>query len=788
MIGKGAPRLVTDLRGAWIERQRSVPPHGRWDENLVVKVPGAKSFILLGDPGEQDTSQYVVVPVLRAQSAAEFMVIVSDVIYPAGDVNDYVDGFYIPYQDLELPIYGLPGNHDWYDGLNGFMWHFCGAEALVRTDYLGTSYSVRERLARRLWRRASAPRRDLLTAYRSARAPAGQPWRPRQPGPYYAIETDDLMLVCVDSGITGEIDREQAEWLVRVSRSYDKPKILLTGKPLLDKMEHRPGCFSPVEGMPLKVGDNEFRTVDDVVRHQPFRYVAAIGGDTHNYQRYDVVLDTGVEGAERPLPYIVSGGGGAYMSATHTIPEDLKLNFKKEQGAAAKEMTLESFACYPTRSDSLRYFSRQVVPTLWPIVVGVVCAVLGVGLAVLLALVLDIGRHPLEDVLFAGAGLLAFPLLRFVYGATGVQSHAFAYATAFVLGAVIGLLGWRLSPDRFGTNVGAAAAVAGAIALITLLLRRTRWWRHRAVNIAFLVIEVAGPVVVLFLWPVTSAGHKVVVAIVAVLAAPVAVWGVDWLFERVGARVYTKLRGVSRSHAQAFTRGVSPAVVLALTIAATYAIVRLFVTEGRVTGHGVFTALATLVVPVGAVLAVDAARRFSPHGHRALLFAVSVVIVLLVWLLLGDTWVPRAAATAVEIVSATILIALIGHLNFFNAFSLLYRADMRTGTLDEEAANEVLAWRRDPRRRPSSYRTRRIANMVYPGSDSPAGPLHRFVSEIFDRDDPPLYKNFLRAEVEGETLTVTCIHATGEEEGPDDVRCEEPVTISLTRGSQPSPT
>ena len=271
--------------------QRKAAPHGRWDDDFVIRRPGVTSFLLLGDPGEQDFSQYVVVPVLASQDDADFMLVMSDVIYPSGDVNDYVDGFYIPYRPLALPIYAQPGNHDWYDGLNGFMWNLCGAEPLPPDAYDVASYSPRERLARRLWKKASAPRRDILEAYRDERAPQGQAWEPLQPGPYFAMDLGDLLVVCVDSGITGDIDREQAQWLVRVSDRFDKPKLMLVGRPLVDKRSYRPGPFPAVAGLPVKARDGTtFATVDDVVRHEPFRYVAAVGGDTHNFQRYDVTL------------------------------------------------------------------------------------------------------------------------------------------------------------------------------------------------------------------------------------------------------------------------------------------------------------------------------------------------------------------------------------------------------------------------------------------------------------------------------------------------------------------
>src|SRR3982751_3301120 len=90
---RGAPRLVNDLRQQWVAAQRRAGAHGRWDDDLVIGRPGVTSFLLLGDPGEQDFSQYVVVPVLANQDDADFLLVMSDVIYPSGDVNDYVDGF-----------------------------------------------------------------------------------------------------------------------------------------------------------------------------------------------------------------------------------------------------------------------------------------------------------------------------------------------------------------------------------------------------------------------------------------------------------------------------------------------------------------------------------------------------------------------------------------------------------------------------------------------------------------------------------------------------------------------
>jgi hypothetical protein len=83
--------------------------------------------------------------------------------------------------------------------------------------------------------------------------------------------------------------------------------------------------------------------VDDIVRASEHNYVAAIGGDIHNYQRYPIKV------GDRTIQYIVSGGGGAYMSDTHRIP--------KIDVAGVDE---GDFKCYPLRGDSLSAYSRAV--------------------------------------------------------------------------------------------------------------------------------------------------------------------------------------------------------------------------------------------------------------------------------------------------------------------------------------------------------------------------------------------------------------------------------------------
>ena len=136
----------------------------------------------------------------------------------------------------------------------------------------------------------------------------------------------------IDTGIMGDIDREQGEWLRRVSKDSPRPKILLTGKPIYVDGQHHPG---PIEGG---------GTVDEIVTAPEHNYLAAIGGDIHNYQRYPVKLPDG-----RTLLYLVNGGG-APSCTRHTIPNI--------DSSGLKGVTEAEFRCYPLRGDSLSRFSQ----------------------------------------------------------------------------------------------------------------------------------------------------------------------------------------------------------------------------------------------------------------------------------------------------------------------------------------------------------------------------------------------------------------------------------------------
>jgi Calcineurin-like phosphoesterase len=402
---------VNDMRRAWMEQLAPADP------NLVIDrraADGRCRVLVVGDPGEGDTSQWVLVPAILGLAAdSDFMVVCSDVIYPTGDVNDYPEKFFRPYQRYGKPIYALPGNHDWYDQLQGFMFTFCDrlppAGGMPPGDLHG--------LLRLLWRKpkpVAASTRERRAAFR------GRP-DPPQPAPYWVIDVGPLVLVGIDTGISGQLDRDQGDWLARVSREIDKPKVLLTGKPLIVDGQYHPGVI-----------EQRGFTVDDLVREPAHRYVAAIGGDIHNYQRYPVRLEDG-----RRLEYVVAGGGGAFMHATHRI-EPVDLGIVSEDGSDPDPVRGDGFRSFPLRGASLEFYARVVRRELRQLIWR--AAIVGAAFAAAAGLLL-VFRAPRWWAIEV-AILLALPAL----------------ASALALRYVASLHGFRIAFAHRGTTLDAQEA------------------------------------------------------------------------------------------------------------------------------------------------------------------------------------------------------------------------------------------------------------------------------------------------------------------------------------------
>ncbi len=78
-----------------------------------------------------------------------------------------------------------------------------------------------------------------------------------------------------------------------------------------------------------------------------------------------------------------------------------------------------------------------------------------------------------------------------------------------------------------------------------------------------------------------------------------------------------------------------------------------------------------------------------------------------------------------------------------------------------------------------SRRARRIAERIFPLPGRGKGPLHHYFSELFDWNEPPLFKNFLRIDVDASELRIRCFAATGCLEHETNPPMEDEVRIPI---------
>jgi 3',5'-cyclic AMP phosphodiesterase CpdA len=221
-----------------------------------------------------------------------FVVISSDVVYPTGAMKDYESRFWLPFKGVMKPVYAIPGNHDWYDALEGFVATFFKPDAArlamrARIAADGGVSSTTDARIEEFIRRAGFLRRQYGVATGA------------QDGPFFQVQTPSFALIAVDTGVLRAIDREQMTWLrAALEASRGKMVMAILGHPIF------------AGGHDVARGSPEFMEVRDLLRAHGVRVVMA--GDTHDLEYYEEQA-TGASG-----PFIVhhwvNGGGGAYLS------------------------------------------------------------------------------------------------------------------------------------------------------------------------------------------------------------------------------------------------------------------------------------------------------------------------------------------------------------------------------------------------------------------------------------------------------------------------------------------
>ena len=280
-------------RGAMVRAvaAKDGPPNGLTFAIAPEAVNGDFSFVVIGDPGEGDASQHVLRDQLLAVAngpQSRFVLVSSDVVYPAGAMKDYEEKFFLPFKGVATPIYAIPGNHDWFDALEGFAATFFTADAArvslrARVDQdLQVSSTTDDRVEELI---GTAERLRLEYGIRAG----------LQRAPFFELQTPRFALLAIDTGVRRTIDSAQREWLeAALGRASGKLTMAVLGHPFY------------AGGHDTTAENNEFAGLKRLLHDRGVAVMMA--GDTHDLEYYEL-RDRG-----RTVHHIVNGGGGAYLS------------------------------------------------------------------------------------------------------------------------------------------------------------------------------------------------------------------------------------------------------------------------------------------------------------------------------------------------------------------------------------------------------------------------------------------------------------------------------------------
>jgi 3',5'-cyclic AMP phosphodiesterase CpdA len=251
------------------------------------------SFVVIGDTGEGDASQLVLKDSLLRAAAADdvrFVVLSSDVVYPTGAMKDYETRFWLPFKGVTRPVYAIPGNHDWYDALEGFAATFFEPEAarLAMRARIEADEGMSSTTGARI--------EELISRAAFLRRQYGVPTGSQQ-APFFQLQTPSFALIAVDTGVLRGVDAEQLTWLrSALEASRGKMVMAILGHPFF------------AGGHDVSRDDTEFSELRQLLRAHGVRIVMA--GDTHDLEHYQEPAG----GNTKPMDHWVNGGGGAYLS------------------------------------------------------------------------------------------------------------------------------------------------------------------------------------------------------------------------------------------------------------------------------------------------------------------------------------------------------------------------------------------------------------------------------------------------------------------------------------------
>ena len=228
---------------------------------------------------------------------ANCLIMGGDQVYPDASQIGYQTRMERPYKyafpknnvkGSSPPVYLIPGNHDWYDGLTLFLAKFCGGDK--NKNYLGN-------------------------------------WATSQSRSYFAVHlAENWWIWGFDSQLGEDIDKPQADYFTSVAEKMEpNAKVILCASvPSWLKAD--------VAATDEKERNSYYRSLDymaNILKKNcsGVKVPLVISGDLHHYSRY-IAKESGTN-------FITAGGGGAFLHPTHHLNDNLRTIW------AQTEQTLE---------------------------------------------------------------------------------------------------------------------------------------------------------------------------------------------------------------------------------------------------------------------------------------------------------------------------------------------------------------------------------------------------------------------------------------------------------------
>ncbi|MEH2614344.1 hypothetical protein [Bradyrhizobium sp. AZCC 1693] len=216
----------------------------------------------------------------------QMLIMGGDEVYPLASAQTYRNQLFQPYRwafpdpDRKdpngVPLFAIPGNHDWYDGLVQFLAYFTP----TRPTHFGG-------------------------------------WRTHQKRSYFAIQlTKTWWLWAMDIQLAEDLDQPQADYFEMIARANE----LRRGSRIIL-------CTAEPGWLYTDTNTNSWEIVDyalSIIKRadKQLTIPLLLSGDTHHYSRYQAVDGT---------QFVTSGGGGAFLHPTHQLEKDVSVRWNSRK-------------------------------------------------------------------------------------------------------------------------------------------------------------------------------------------------------------------------------------------------------------------------------------------------------------------------------------------------------------------------------------------------------------------------------------------------------------------------